>query len=164
MRTAFSILLLAFALALSPCAYAQVDCNALIGTSAGSVQIESAGKTAPVLVHSSAFFEIGTIPHSPVVTRAENEFTIKYMLPQAGPAVPYPWDDTFSLGVLPSGTYRVTVVLEVQGGLGVCEIGSADFLLASQVPALNAQALLFLGVALGAAGYGLLRLDRGVGV
>ena len=162
MRTVFSILLIAFASALSPCAYAQVDCDSLFGT--GSVWTESASDSAPVLVHSHADFGNGFIPHSPVVTRAGNEFTIRYMLPQAAPAVPYIWDDTFSLGVLPSGTYRVTVVLEVDGGLGMCEVGSADFLLASQVPALSAQALLFLGVALGAAGYGLLRLDRGVGV
>jgi len=161
MRTVFSILFIAFVSALSPCAYAQVDCDGLFGS--GSVWTESAVATAPVLVHSHADFGNGFIPHSPVVTRAGNEFTIRYMLPQAAPAVPYIWDDTFSLGVLPSGTYRVTVVLEVDGGLGICEVGSADFLLASsQVPALSAQALLALSVALGAAGYGLLRLDRGV--
>lgn len=160
MRTVLSILLIAFASALSPCAYAQVDCEASFG--AGSVWTESAGATAPVLVHSHADFGNGFIPHSPVVTRTGNEFTIRYMVPQAAPAVPYIWDDTFSLGVLPSGTYRVTVVLEDEGGLGICEVGSADFLLASQVPALSPQALMALGLALGAAGYGLLRLDRGV--
>ena len=160
MRTVLSILLIAFASALSPCAYAQVDCDGLFGT--GSVWTESAVATAPVLVHSHADFGNGLIPHSPVVTRAGSEFTIRYMLPQAAPAVPYIWDDTLSLGVLPSGTYRVTVVLEVEGGLGICEVGSADFLLASQVPALSPQALMALGLALGAAGYGLLRLDRGV--
>jgi len=163
MRIGFAALLIAVASALSPCAHAQVSCDALIGVP-GSVWTESAGATTPVLVHSQAEFWIGTTPYSPSVTRAGNEFTITYRLPQAGPAVPYSWDDTFSLGVLPSGTYRVTVVLEVDGGLGICEVGNADFLLASQVPALSTQALIALGLALGAAGYGLLRLHRGVGV
>jgi len=162
MRTTLSILLIAFASALSPCAHAQVDCEGLFGD--GNVWTEIAGGTAPVLVHSHADFGNGFIPHSPAVTRTGNEFTITYMVPQAAPAVPYIWDDTFSLGVLPPGTYRVTVLLEVEGGMGGCDVGSADFLLASPVPALSVQALMVLGVGLGAAGYGLLRLNRGGGV
>lgn len=82
---------------------------------------------------------------------------------QAGPAVPEIWDDTFSLGVLPPGAYEVTVVFEIEGGLGTGELGNAGVLPASQVPSPAGRALALLGLALGAAGYGLLRPGRGGG-
>lgn len=161
MRATLSIFLFALALALSPCANAQADCG--FGDEA-RVWTESAGDPATTLVHSHVEFGMGVIPYSPVVTRAGNAFTIKYTLPQAVPAMPNIWDDTFSLGALPPGSYRVNIVFEVLGGQSICTLRSVDFLVAPRVPTLSLQALAGLCIALGAAGSGLLRVRLGIGV
>jgi hypothetical protein len=113
-------------------------------------------------LHLQALSSPGMGPHSPRVERAGGHLSVTYQVATFGaPSDIVEWSDTVDLGVLPSGSYDVTVRFACPETLELIEFGRTEFALAaSDVPALDRTALGLLGALLGITGYVLLLRSR----